>query len=411
MIQNRRLHPALEKVRFSVKPLEHQSGRPVELARTMRVHPLSYQELPYDPEYSLYAGRLTPETLNLATADEMYWKVRRELIFRHTGEHPFEIRGKDAEIFLNRIFPRDVSKVKTGRCSYQFACYHDGGMITDGLLLRLSENCFWYAQADGDLFSWYKAHSHDLEVEIIDPEVWVSQIQGPRSMELLSNLIEEPMPDPWNYFDWTEVMIAGEKVIISRSGFTNELGWEIYIRPENDIEKLGDLILESGKSLGMILTATPGFRARRIEAGLLSAGADFDHTTTPFEVGLGRYLDFDKNEFIGREALIKADPKNRSWGLRVEKGIALRGRYLEQDGIIKGRVTSSSWSPFQECGIGIVLLDETNVEEGTQFQVRCNDGEMHLAEICTLPMYDTNREIVRGKKVDIPLSPRPWKAS
>ena len=229
MIQNRRLHPALEKVRFSVKPLEHQSGRPVELARTMRVHPLSYQELPYDPEYSLYAGRLTPETLNLATADEMYWKVRRELIFRHTGEHPFEIRGKDAEIFLNRIFPRDVSKVKTGRCSYQFACYHDGGMITDGLLLRLSENRFWYAQADGDLFSWYKAHSHDLEVEIIDPEVWVSQIQGPRSMELLSNLIEGPMPDPWNYFDWTEVMMAGEKVIISRSGFTNELGWEIYI--------------------------------------------------------------------------------------------------------------------------------------------------------------------------------------
>ena len=82
------MHPALEKVRFSVKPLEHQSGRPVELARTMRVHPLSYQELPYDPEYSLYAGRLTPETLNLASADEMYWKVRRELIFRHTGEHP-----------------------------------------------------------------------------------------------------------------------------------------------------------------------------------------------------------------------------------------------------------------------------------------------------------------------------------
>ena len=97
-------------------------------------------------------------------------------------------------------------------------------MITDGLLLRLSENSFWYAQADGDLFSWYKAHSHDLEVEIIDPEVWVSQIQGPRSMELLSNLIEGPMPDPWNYFDWTEVMMAGEKVIISRSGFTNELG-------------------------------------------------------------------------------------------------------------------------------------------------------------------------------------------
>jgi len=99
-----------------------------------------------------------------------------------------------------------------------------------------------------------------INVKIMDPEVWVSQIQGPLSMELLSKLIEGSMPNPWNYFDWAEVMIGGQKVIISRTGFTNELGWEIYIRPENDIEKLGDLILESGKSLGMILTATPGFR-------------------------------------------------------------------------------------------------------------------------------------------------------
>ena len=403
--------PTLENIRFVAKPIINEGQRPRELAHTMRPHPLSYMELPFDPEYTLYNSRLTPEKLDTATDDEMYWAVRTNVIFRHTGELPIEISGPDAETLLNKVFTRSVSKVKPGRCSYQFACFHDGGMITDGVLLRLSQDRFWMAQADGDLFSWYKAHAEGLDVKIHDPNVWVSQIQGPRSMELLSNLIEGLIPDPWNYFDWTEVMMAGEKVIISRSGFTNELGWEIYIRPENDIEKLGDLILESGKSLGMILTATPGFRARRIEAGLLSAGADFDHTTTPFEVGLGRYLDFDKNEFIGREALIKADPKNRSWGLRVEKGIALRGRYLEQDGIIKGRVTSSSWSPFQECGIGIVLLDETNVEEGTQFQVRCNDGEMHLAEICTLPMYDTNREIVRGKKVDIPLSPRPWKAS
>ena len=110
MIQNRRLHPALEKVRFSVKPLEHQSGRPVELARTMRVHPLSYQELPYDPEYSLYAGRLTPETLNLATADEMYWKVRRELIFRHTGSIPLrsgeKMQKSSSTGFFQEMFPR-----------------------------------------------------------------------------------------------------------------------------------------------------------------------------------------------------------------------------------------------------------------------------------------------------------------
>ena len=83
----------------------------------------------------------------------MYWKVRTEVVFRHTGELPIEISGPDAESLLNRLFTRDVSKVKVGRCSYQFACYHDGGMITDGILLRLAQDKFWMVQADGDLCS------------------------------------------------------------------------------------------------------------------------------------------------------------------------------------------------------------------------------------------------------------------
>ena len=128
--------------------MKHESNRPSTLSADRQGKApggsvrLFQQTLPYDPEYSLYAGRLTPEKLKLASADEMYWKTRKELIYRHTGEHPFEIIGEDAVVFLNKIFPRDVSKVRIGRCSYQFACYHDGGMITDGLLLRLSENRF-----------------------------------------------------------------------------------------------------------------------------------------------------------------------------------------------------------------------------------------------------------------------------
>ncbi|NBT33627.1 MAG: aminomethyl transferase family protein, partial [Rhodobacteraceae bacterium] len=168
------MHPDLKKLRFSVKPFPVEGNRPVELARTMAVHPLTYQELPFEPEYSLYAGRLTPEKMTNATPDEMYWAARQGIILRHTGEHPFEIAGPDALKLLQRIFPRDVAKVKTGRCSYQFACYHDGGMITDGLLLRVAEDRFWFAQADGDLFSWYMAHAAGLDVTISDPEVWLA---------------------------------------------------------------------------------------------------------------------------------------------------------------------------------------------------------------------------------------------
>ena len=129
----------LSHFRFVAKALPNQGARPRELARTMPAHPLSYMELPYDPEYTLYNLRLTPEKLDTATDDEMYWAVRTNVIFRHTGELPIEISGPDAETLLNKVFTRSVSKVKPGRCSYQFACYHDGGMITDGVLLRLSQ--------------------------------------------------------------------------------------------------------------------------------------------------------------------------------------------------------------------------------------------------------------------------------
>jgi len=401
------MHDSLKKLRFSVVPLPIEGDRPVELARSISIHPLTYQELPYNPEYSLYAGRLNPEKLTNATPDEMYWKVRQELTFRHTGEYPYEISGPDALKLLQRIFPRDVSKVNKGRCSYQFACYHDGGIITDGVLLRVEDDKYWFAQADGDLFNWYKAHSEGLDVTISDPDVWVSQVAGPRSMELLERLIDGPMPQ-WRYFDWIEVTIAGEQVLISRTGFTNELGWEVYFRPQNNSEMLGDLILEEGSKMGMILTATPGNRCRRIEAGLLSAGQDFTSNTTPFVVGFGPLIDFEKGDFIGRKALMAAGKENQSWGIRVEGGTAVRGDTLEYQGQPIGRVTSSTWSPFQVCGVGIVLLNSTDFSPGSVVDVKCSDGQLHQAQLCTLPMYDPRGEVVRGTNSTIPAGPEPW---
>ena len=402
------MNKTLNNLRFTVKPSISEGERALELARTIGVHPLTYQELPFDPEYSIYAGRLTPEKLSNATAEEMYWKVRRELIFRHTGEHPYEISGPDALKLLQKIFPRDISKVKKGRCSYQFACYHDGGMITDGILLRIDDATYWCAQADGDMFSWYKAQAEGLNVKIVDPNVWVSQIQGPRSMELLDILTKTNISSNWKYFDCKEVNISGEKIIISRSGFSNELGWEIYFRQENDIEKLGDLILKEGSKMGMIITATPVFRCRRIEAGLLSAGQDFTNKTDPFSVGLGKFVDLEKDNFIGKEALKNSNKKCRTWGLRVEKGTAMKGKNLKINGKIVGEITSSTWSPYQVCGVGIVRMQNNNMGPGTVVDVNCTNGKIQKGELCELPMYDQNGDIVRGKNKKIPNKPNPW---
>tara|TARA_A100001011_G_scaffold119851_1_gene126445 strand:+ start:755 stop:1972 length:1218 start_codon:yes stop_codon:yes gene_type:complete len=402
------MHDTLKKVRFSIKPTKLNGGNEVELARTLPIHPLTYQELPYDPEYSHYAGRLTLEKLSNATPEEMYWKTRKEIILRHTGEYPYEISGPDSLKFLERIFPRNISRVKVGRCSYQFACYHDGGMITDGILLRLEDQKYWFAQADGDLFSWYKANSEGYEVKISDPNVWISQIQGPKSMELLSKLIKEDTAKTWNYFDCKEVTILNEKVIISRTGFTNELGWEIYFRPENNSEKIGDLILSEGQKMGMILTATPSFRGRRIEAGLLSAGQDFNKNTNPFSVGLGKFVDLDKKDFIGKNALSNVEKKCRTWGLRVKESVALKGENIFIENKLIGKVTSSTWSPFQVCGVAIIHLNNDNIGPGSVIDVKCLDGNLYKGEICKLPMYDEKNKIVRGLSKNIPSKPEPW---
>lgn len=395
----------LSKHRFVAKAVPNHGARPRELARTMPAHPLSYMELPYDPEYTLYNNRLTPEALSNATDDEMYWKVRTEVIFRHTGELPIEISGPDAEALLNRVFTRNVSKVRPGRCSYQFACYHDGGMITDGVLLRLAEDRFWMAQADGDLFSWYKAHAAAMNVRIHDPNVWVSQIQGPRSLEVLAALLDGPMPDPFRYFDCAEVSIAGQPCVISRSGFTNELGWEVYLLPDTDIAAIGDHILNTGQAFGMIITGTPVFRARRIEAGLLNAGSDFGADTSPFEVGLGAFVEFDDRDFIGRKALEGADRGCRTWGMRVTGGVSQLGRVITVGGEIVGRVCSSGYSPYQGCGVCIVRMDNPTHGPGMKVQVEVTGGSRCDAELCTLPMYDADRLIPRGKLVDIPTRP------
>lgn len=157
--------------------------------------------------------------------------------------------------------------------------------------------------------------------------------------------------------------------------------------PEIDASAVGDRILSGGERFGtMIITATPVFRARRIEAGLLNAGSDFDETTTPFEAGLGHMIEFEKGDFIGKAALKKADRRRITWGMRVDRGVAQLGRVLTSDGSIIGRVCSSGWSPFQKRGVAIV----------------CMDGKTQRAEICDLPMYDARREIPRGKRVDIP---------
>ena len=401
------MHETILNKRYTIKAIPIEDRRPIELSANMKPHPLSFMELRFDPEYSLYNNRMTPERLNNVTDDEQYWAIRQKVIFRNTGELPIEISGPDAEKFANRVFARDVSRVKVGRCSYNFVLYHHGGMITDGVMLRLAEDKFWMAQADGELIKWYMAHAHNFDVKVTDPNVWVTQVQGPRSMDVLRDVIDGNFPDPWRYFDIATVSIAGEEVIITRTGFSNELGWEFYLRPENDAHKIGNHIWEIGQKYGMILTGTPVFRARRIEAGLMGT-TEFDSTTTPFDAGLGHFVQMDKHDFIGKQALEKADKRSRTFGMRVLGGIAERGRTISFSNNLVGIVCSSTWSPYQECGVALVRMDDPDMGPSTEVKVLGTDRKTYSAKLCSLPMYDPEGAIVRGKNTTIPKGSEPW---
>ncbi|MGF1475736.1 MAG: aminomethyltransferase family protein [Geminicoccaceae bacterium] len=390
-----------EKVRFVIKAMPADENVPQALPGTMQPHPLVHQELAHDPEFGLYNHRLISLSMKDVTPDEMYWKVRCEAGLRHTGERALEIRGVDAPRLLNRVFTREVGKTKVGRCSYQFACFDDGGMITDGVLVRLAEDRFWFGQAEGDLLSWIKALALGLDVAVGDPGGWISQVQGPNALKILEAAVDGAYPEPFRYFDAAEVTIAGQPVVITRTGFTNELGWEFYLDPATDREAIGERILEAGRPFGLVPIAA--FGARRIEAGLLNAGSDFDHATTPFAAGLGNLVDFDKGDFVGRRALTGADRSQRVWGLQVEAGVAAVGGTLERDGAPAGLVSSSAWSPYQRCGVALVRMETAEHQEGGHLDVACTDGATRPGTLCETPMYDKDRLIPRGKVVDIPV--------
>jgi len=140
---------------------------------------------------------------------------------------------------------------------------------------------------------------------------------------------------------------------------------------------------------------------RRIEAGILNAGSDFDRTTTPYEVGLDRFVDEDKGDFIGKAALQDAPRANRLTGLYCDAEPHIGGEIMVAEGIA-GRVTAGAISPYLRRGIGIGRMDRSGFSEGDQVRIRCIDGELHEGELATLPLYDKEAEIPRGKRVDIP---------
>lgn len=372
-------------------------------ARRFEVSPFQARWLTGDTVMGVYAGRYY-SVFSGEDVEDGYWTLRRKAVLYDVPERPVEIAGPDAERFLDHVFARKVSTLKEGRGRYAIACDHAGRLFMDGVLFRLADRRFWYVQPEGALETWLRAHSAGFDIAVTDPKSRVLQIQGPASFDILHAATDGVLTESMGYFHAGFFRIAGQEVHVSRTGWTGELGYEIYTQGDaTDCDRLWDHLMAVGKPHGMIFGSLASMEIRRIEAGILDNGTDFDESMTPFDAGLDAFIDLDKAAFIGRDALLEA-PRGvkRLFGLRCPGGIpGYRSAVMDGSQAV-GHVTAGAWSPYLASGIGYVRFSAPGTWAGRTFEVVMPDGTRLPCEILDLPFYDAEKRIPRGLDRSIP---------
>jgi aminomethyltransferase len=293
------------------------------------------------------------------------------------------------------------------QAKYVFVTAPDGGIINDPVLLRLEDNRFWLSLADSDVGLWAQglAYHSGMDVTIKEIDVAPVQIQGPKSKELMVELFGEKILDIPYYFMSEDMELNGMRVCVSRTGYTSELGYEIYLydATANGV-KLWDTVLEAGKEHDLRVIGP--CHIRRIEGGILAFGSDIWYDTNPYEVDMGYtwMVDLDQeDDFVGKEALkrIKEEgPKRKLIGVEIE-GPSL-GSYIDNEmidmfpvsdnGTRIGKVTSACYSPQLEKNIGFAMVPIEYAEMGRKYEVDVPSGKQWATTV-PKPFIDPKKEI------------------
>ena len=303
--------------------------------------------------------------------------------------------------FTDLLTPRDLNKCKVGQGKYVVITADDGGIINDPVLLRLGENHFWLAVADSDVLLWAKgvAYNAGMDVQIREPDVSPMQIQGPKSKQVVQALFGDDVLD-LEYYYFLEADLDGIPVIVTRTGWTGEVGFEIYLRDSSRGEELWDRVMAAGKPHN--IAATGPSDIRRIEAGILNYGIDITLENNPYEVGLGWLVDLDQDaDFIGKEALkrIKAEGVTRKL-----VGVEIGGDPLElnmiawpvsANGAEAGRITSAVYSPRLEKNIGYAMVPIDLSMVGSIFVVATPNGDRQ-ATVVEKPFVDPKKAVPKS---------------
>ena len=302
------------------------------------------------------------------------------------------LKGPDAESLARYLTTRNLGSLASGQGRYVPICDHRGTLINDPVLLPIEEDEFWLSIADSDITLWSRgiAAERGLNVSVYEPDVSPLAIQGPKAVEVVASLFGEWVRE-LKYFGHRKTDLNGIPLHVARSGWSKQGGYELYLQDGMRGGELWDLVKEAGKPFD-IGPGCPNY-IERLESGLLSYGADTDDQTTPYEVGLGKFVSLDReDDFVGKEALKRLNdegPRRKFVGFRIggerfEQGNEHRWPVKNEE-VHVGFVSASAWSPRLEANIGVGLIETGFSEAGTKVMIQSVRAGDLPAEVCELP--------------------------
>ncbi len=338
--------------------------------------------------YTVYNHMLLPTYFESVEADYHHLKTHVQ-VWDVACERQVEISGPDAFRLCQLLTPRDLSRMQRDQCFYIPVVDESGGMLNDPVLLRIEDDRYWVSIADSDLILWAKgvAIGMKLDVRVHEPEVAPLGVQGPKSEKLMSRVFGDEVRDI-RFFRHKKLEFLGIEVLVARSGYSKQGGFEIYVEGRDYAEPLWDALMLAGEDL-QVRAGCPNL-IERIEGGLLSYGNDMTPLDNPYECGLGKYCKPEVIECIGRDALIaiSAAPLQRQLkGLMIDGEAIPPCRHpwrLRTGENTVGQVTSAIWSPYLQNNIAIAMIDASHSELGTVLQVETTQGTRD-AVVCDLP--------------------------
>ena len=332
--------------------------------------------------YTVYNHMLLPTVFR--SVEEDYHHLKQAVqVWDVSCERQVELRGPDAGRLAQLLTPRDLRGMLPGQCYYVPIVDETGGMLNDPVAVKLAEDRWWISIADSDLLYWIKglAYGYRLDVLVDEPDVSPLAVQGPRADDLMAAVFGDAVRDV-RFFRFGHFDFQGQDMVVARSGYSKQGGYEIYVEGEHNGMPLWNALMEAGKALD-VHAGCPNL-IERIESGLLSYGNDMNDDNTPHECGLGRFCNTQTAiGCIGRDALLRVAKEGPVKQIRA---IAIDGpplpacdRWWTLMAGTKpvGRVSSAAWSPDFGTNVAIGMVRMTHWDDGTELTVQAPDGLRH----------------------------------